>query len=531
MGALYLRPEVVVEPLYQQWYAWPHLIAPATAAMNVRHRHLRIMESFVQAPGVHERFARDPAMIGSPYMDLPATRKPEIQALRDRTVCEFAHVLALADAIAELDRLVREEARGFALDELYTRVPAALRGYVELFYEVDHRPGYRFIESLLYRSRYYDVSAQSVALSVVEQDVRPFALSTPRLDNGRALHLAVPFASPALDALFSMRTRPGSYSHVRDLFEISEQSGPAFRCLFTEQPPPRHDASAHTGGARIRYFGHACILVETARRAILVDPAISASVAASVPRFTYADLPENIDCVLITHDHQDHVLLDALLQLRQRIGRVIVPRNVAGSLADPSLRLIFQALGFRDVVELDELQPIQVGGCTITGVPFLGEHADLRIASKLGFHLRLDSGFTILLAADSNSPDPELARHVHDALGDVDMLFIGMECDGAPLSWLYGPLLSSRLPRGMDHSRRLSGSDCATALAHVDTFHPSEVYVYAMGQEPWLRHIMALEYAPSSRPIVESDRLVAECRARGVSAERLFGMKELHRGH
>jgi hypothetical protein len=48
-----------------------------------------------------------------------------------------------------------------------------------------------------------------------------------------------------------------------------------------------------------------------------------------------------------------------------------------------------------------------------------------------------------------------------------------------------------------------------------------------MGQEPWLNHIMCLRYSDDSPQIVESNKLVAECHARGVHAERLFGMKEI----
>ena len=45
---LYLRSNVVVEPLIHHWYAWSHLIPPATAARNATERHLRIMDSFIQ---------------------------------------------------------------------------------------------------------------------------------------------------------------------------------------------------------------------------------------------------------------------------------------------------------------------------------------------------------------------------------------------------------------------------------------------------------------------------------------------------
>jgi hypothetical protein len=61
----------------------------------------------------------------------------------------------------------------------------------------------------------------------------------------------------------------------------------------------------------------------------------------------------------------------------------------------------------------------------------------------------------------------------------------------------------------------------------VEVFQCREVYVYAMGQEPWLNYVMSIKYTEQSRPIVESNRLLQECAARGMVAERLFGEKEI----
>jgi hypothetical protein len=134
---------------------------------------------------------------------------------------------------------------------------------------------------------------------------------------------------------------------------------------------------------------------------------------------------------------------------------------------------------------------------------------------------------SLLFAADSCNIEPRLYEHLHRDLGDVDALFLGMECDGAPLSWLYGPLLTERLDRAMDESRRLAGSNCEQGMKIVDCLNCLEVYVYAMGQEPWLNYIMSIKYTDQSRPIVESNRLVKTCQERGIRAERLFGEKEI----
>jgi hypothetical protein len=97
--------------------------------------------------------------------------------------------------------------------------------------------------------------------------------------------------------------------------------------------------------------------------------------------------------------------------------------------------------------------------------------------------------------------DPHMYRRVHDMVGDVGTLFLGMECDGAPLSWLYGPLLLPPLEHSMDQSRRLSGCDYEQARALVQQFGRRDVYVYAMGQEPWLNYVVSIKYTSQSRPM------------------------------
>jgi hypothetical protein len=49
-----------------------------------------------------------------------------------------------------------------------------------------------------------------------------------------------------------------------------------------------------------------------------------------------------------------------------------------------------------------------------------------------------------------------------------------------------------------------------------------------MGQEPWLTFLTSIQYTEQSRPIIDSNRLVAECRRRGIESERLYCLKEIH---
>src|SRR5215208_575699 len=519
-SSVYLKQNVLVEPLSNQWYSWPYLIFPATVAMYITNQHLKIMQSFIANPELHVSALKNPAMIGGPFINYPASRVSEIKTLYEKTLKEQFTLIQLAQAIKELDEMLATHAEGSSLEPLYQKVPALLRGYVELVYDLNNKPSIRFFEGLFYRSSFYQPSLQSISLSAIEDDSRPFVFSTPRLKTDNRLHLNTPFNSAALDAIFSMKFKAGSYEEIAERLDVAADDSELFSTFFTTELPPARQR--FTGdGVRIRYFNHACVLIETAEVSILTDPVMSYRYGDCNHRFTYADLPELIDYVLITHNHQDHCMFEPLLQLRPQIRNLIVPASTGGTLADPSLKRILRQVGFRNVYELEALESIEVDGGSITGLPFLGEHGDLDIRTKIAYLINL-KGKSVLCAADSNNIEPRLYQNLHELFGDIDVVFLGMECDGAPLSWLYGPLMTKPLARKMDQSRRFDGSDFEKAMDIVNRFHPSRVYVYAMGQEPWLTFLTSLQYTEQSRPIVESNKLIAECHKRGIQCERLF---------
>lgn len=522
---VYLKENVLAEPLVNQWYAWAGLISPQTTAMYISNSHLKIMQSFVSAPQVHVSALKNPKMIGGPFMNYEASMAPRVKELIDRTVREQSHMIALADAIKQLSETLETEGSGMSLEPLYERVPEPLKGYVELLYDLNNNPAIRFIEGLLYRSRYYNRNSQSISLSLLKADERPFVFSTPWLERDDRMQIRTGFSDERVDELFKMKTTPQSYARIKEMLGVEDHQDELFSSFFTEDQP-RPSESYDGDGIRIRYFGHATVLVETKDLTILTDPVISYKLESGMERYSYADLPDRIDYVLITHNHQDHCMFETLLQLRHKIGHIIVPRSNSGSLVDPSLSLVLRAIGFDNVTEMEEMQSIAIDGGEIVSLPFLGEHGDLNIRTKNAYFVRLE-GRTMVFAADSNNIEPRMYDHIREMTGDIDILFIGMECDGAPLTWIYGSLLTKPMARKLDQSRRLNGSDFERGIKIIDTLKPHQVYVYAMGQEPWLTHVTSIHYTPESRPIIESNRLVEECLKRGLVSERLFGHKEI----
>jgi L-ascorbate metabolism protein UlaG (beta-lactamase superfamily) len=519
---LFLKSKVIVEPLVDRFFAWPHTMAPVQSAMNLAFLQVPLLESYLQSPQVHVTASSNPELRGGYFINIPEERAGEVRDLLAEIKRERAHILRFAEAIAEGQELLRTSATGFDLTPLYPKLPAELGGLVEVAYDTDNQAQMRFIEPLVYTSDYYQESRQSVQLSFETGIERPFIMSTPRLPSPDVLELGIPFGHPGLEELFRARVSPTTLARLREVLELDDAQAGKLAGMLSDRPSLAADRHIDAGG-RIRYFGHACLVLQSPEAAIVVDPFISADSSAG-DRYTLDDLPDHIDLVLITHGHQDHIVLETLLQLRGRVGTVVVPRASRGNLSDPSLALMLRHQGF-PVIEADDFDEVPFPGGKITATPFLGEHCDLDIRAKSTYWAEL-AGKKIFIGADSSGIDPALYRHVRRHLGTADMAFLGMECDGAPLTWLYQALLTVPVTKKMSDSRKLSGSNAEQAAAILTELGAGEAYVYAMGEEPWLGHVMATTYNEDTYQIKQIEEFLSWCKERDIPAEHLYGRRE-----
>ncbi|WP_434599525.1 MBL fold metallo-hydrolase [Streptomyces sp. A5-4] len=521
---LYLRPSVVAQPLLHRWYAWPYLLAPHTGALNLRDRLLPIVDSYLKAPHIHESVTADPHRYGAPFLDPQGASHEDVQAVRDTMAKDGQAKLQLAEDIDQLRTLLRESALGGPMEPLYPQVPEALRGRVELVYDTAHRPSFRFFEPLMYTSMAYERHGQCVSLSPAPVP-QPFVYSSPVLPTPERLDINLPFDSPLWDELFTARTTPVDVPQLAERLGIPDADTLNFAALFHDTPPAPHTPPP-PGEVRVRYFNHATVLIETSTTSVLLDPLIGYTDDGH-QHFTFDDLPAHIDAVVISHFHSDHFSLETLLQLRTRIGAILVPRASGGSLPDPSLKTMLHALGFPHVQELSELETHRINDhVEITALPFLGEHADLDIRTKM-VPLVKSGGRTFLFATDITPLEPALYSNIpHLTTTPLDALFIGLECVGAPLNWLYGPLLESKLPRDHNAGRRLKGSNAAQADQLAQQLNAQHVYAYAMGLEPWLKHLTGSDYDPEAEPVKQAAVLTELSAQRGIGAELLRDQAE-----
>jgi len=229
---------------------------------------------------------------------------------------------------------------------------------------------------------------------------------------------------------------------------------------------------------------------------------------------------------LITHVHHDHFVFETLLRIRHKVGCLVVPKCSGIFYGDISLKLMAHQLGFTNVQEVDPLDAITLNNGEIVAVPFLGEHNDLPFA-KSGYLIQADKK-QILFAADSNCLDKRMYENLCAQRGAIDIVFLGMECIGAPLSWVYGPLLPKLPDYKLCQSRRSNGSNAEAAMNLLDAVKNRQVYIYAIGREPWLQYFMALEPDDNDAYMQEIGKLLDACQRKGfIEAKRLYGKDDI----
>jgi len=175
----------------------------------------------------------------------------------------------------------------------------------------------------------------------------------------------------------------------------------------------------------LRFVGHSTVRVELAGHAVLTDPVLTNRVSALTrvtPPSTAADHAD-VDLVLLSHLHGDHVHLPSLRLLSPHV-RVVVPRGAGEWL---------RAKGVRRVDELAPGEELTHGDLRVIGVP--ADHSGHRWGPRLTHgpqakamgHVIEGAGRRVYAAGDTDV-FPDMAT-----LTDLDVALLPV--------WGWGPTL------------------------------------------------------------------------------------------
>lgn len=126
---------------------------------------------------------------------------------------------------------------------------------------------------------------------------------------------------------------------------------------------------------RLTWLGHATVLLELAGVRLLTDPVLRGRVAHLRRHAPEIDAPGEIDAVLISHAHRDHLDLPTLRSLEPRPPLIVAPTGVGRTL---------RRLTGAEVVELEAGERLELEGVSVLAVPAVHDAKRTPLGSASG---------------------------------------------------------------------------------------------------------------------------------------------------
>ena len=192
-------------------------------------------------------------------------------------------------------------------------------------------------------------------------------------------------------------------------------------------------------GLRVIWFGHSSVYMELDGLRLLVDPVFSdypspfsgtGPKRSHPPPIALSDLPE-IDAVVISHDHYDHLDMQTVRYLSARGTHFFVPLGVGSHLDEWDVRK-------NQITEMDWWESTQIGGLTVICTP--AQHYSGR--GVFDYKETLWSSWSVVGPEHRvfYSGDSGFSSHfqsIGDELGPFDLSIIKVGQYGPGASWIY----------------------------------------------------------------------------------------------
>jgi len=192
-----------------------------------------------------------------------------------------------------------------------------------------------------------------------------------------------------------------------------------------ENPPKLSELDIKSHEVRFIWFGHSTILLEINRKRILIDPVFSdyaSPIPGIIKRFQppvfKIDEVEDIDIVLISHDHYDHLDFKTIEKLRERDIQYLVPLGVGAHLE-------YWGIKKEKITELDWWEDTTLLGLKFTCAPaqhFSGRGMSNRNTTLWASWAIKGQKQNVFFSGDSGYS--EHYKTIGDRMGPFDLAFL-----------------------------------------------------------------------------------------------------------
>jgi L-ascorbate metabolism protein UlaG (beta-lactamase superfamily) len=194
----------------------------------------------------------------------------------------------------------------------------------------------------------------------------------------------------------------------------------------TPVPSEKHDLRQLPAEDLYVWFGHSSYLVQVAGCRVLVDPVLRMEFPASLmlKPFKGSDIyqPEdipNVDYLIITHEHWDHLDYATLRDLRSKIGKVICPLGVGEYI---------EYWGFApdSIIEMDWYQAWSANDDSLRITCLPSRHFSNRLLKRdqtLWASFMLECGGRKVYIGGDGGYDDRF-RRIHEKFANIDIAFL-----------------------------------------------------------------------------------------------------------
>lgn len=197
----------------------------------------------------------------------------------------------------------------------------------------------------------------------------------------------------------------------------------------TVKPFAREDFETHQDSANMVWYGHSAVLINMNGTILFIDPMLGLDASPVAPfrtsRFTNDTLPlvdelPDIDVVLLTHDHYDHLDMDSIKKLKGKVKQYYVALGV-------KRHLVEWGVAADSITEFDWWDESTVNDITITFTPsrhFSGRWINDKESTLWGGWVLATNSERIYFSGDSGF-GPHF-KEIGEKLGPFDLGL--MEC-------------------------------------------------------------------------------------------------------